>query len=94
MITRRSVLVAGGIGLLVAHPFSRGQPAAQTLRVGLLSFSSEAAGAQLRAAFKQGMHDLGRLEGKNVEYRFAYADGDVGRLDALAMPSLRRGPRF
>ena len=30
------------------------------------------------------MHDLGWMEGKNVEYRFVYADGDVDRLDALA----------
>ena len=29
------------------------------------------------------MHDLGWLEGKNVEYRFVYADGDVDRMDAL-----------
>jgi putative ABC transport system substrate-binding protein len=35
-------------------------------------------------AFTQGMQDLGWLEGKNVEYRFVNADGDVGRLDALA----------
>jgi putative ABC transport system substrate-binding protein len=38
----------------------------------------------LRAAFTQGMNDLGWLEGKNVEYRFAYADGAVDRLDARA----------
>ena len=84
MITRRSVLLAGGIGLLVAHRLSRGQPAATIRRVGMLQFSSEAAGAHLRAAFTQGMHDLGWLEGKNVEYRIVYANGDVDRLDALA----------
>jgi putative ABC transport system substrate-binding protein len=28
------------------------------------------------------MHNLGWLEGKNVEYRVAYANGDVDRLDA------------
>ena len=84
MITRRSVLHAGGIGLLAVHPLSRGQPAAMIRRVGLLSFSSDAAGAHLRAAFKQGMHELGWLEGKNVEYRFVYANGDVDRLEALA----------
>ena len=50
----------------------------------MLWFASEAATAHLRAAFKQGMHDLGWLEGKNVEYRFVYADGDVDRLDTLA----------
>ena len=84
MITRRSVLLAGGIGLLVAHRLSLGQPAATIRRVGFLAFSSEATNAHLRAAFKQGMHDLGWLEGKNVEYRFVYADGDVDRLDTLA----------
>jgi putative tryptophan/tyrosine transport system substrate-binding protein len=84
VITRRAVLLAGGIGLLAAHRLSRGQPAATTHRVVILSVSSEAAAAHLFAAFRQGMHDLGWLEGKNVEYRFVSADGDVGRLDALA----------
>ena len=84
MITRRGVLLAGGIGLLVAHRLSRGQPAATIRRVGILAVSSEAAGAHLYAALKQGMRELGWLEGKNVEYRFLYAHGDVDRLDALA----------
>jgi putative tryptophan/tyrosine transport system substrate-binding protein len=84
VITRRSVLLAGGIGLLVAHRLSRGQPAATTRRVGMISSASEAAGAHLRAALKQGMRDLGWVEGKDVEYRFVYADGHADRLDALA----------
>ncbi len=84
MITRRSVLLAGGIGLLAAHRLSRGQPAAAIRRVGLLWFSSETTGTHLWKAFKEGMHDLGWLEGKNIEYRFVYANGDVDRLEALA----------
>ena len=84
VITRRSVLLAGGIGLLVAHPLARGQPAATLRRVGMMQTASEAAGASLRAAFKQRFMIFGWLEGKSVEYRFVYADGDVGRLDALA----------
>ena len=74
-----------GIGLLVAHRPSRGQPATTIRRVGHLSLASgaNAAPAHLYAVFKQGMHDLGWMEGKNVEYRFAYADGDVSRLAAL-----------
>jgi len=90
VITRRSILLAGGIGLLVAHPASRGQPVATIRRVGLLSIGSETSPADVYAAFKQGMHDLGWLEGKNVEYRFVYADGDVGRLDALASELIRQ----
>jgi hypothetical protein len=54
VIPRRSVLLAGGIGLLVAHRLSRGQPAATIRRVGMLSLGSEAAADNLRAAFPGG----------------------------------------
>jgi putative tryptophan/tyrosine transport system substrate-binding protein len=84
VITRRRVALAGGIGLLVAHRLGNGQPAATIRRVGMLVMASEAAAAPPRAAFKQAMHDLGWLEGKNVEYVRASAEGDVNRLDALA----------
>ena len=83
MITRRGVLMAGGVGLLMAHPLARGQPATTLRGVGMVMVASEVAVAQRRAAFKQGMHDLGWLEGKNVEYRFVYADGNVDRVDVL-----------
>jgi putative ABC transport system substrate-binding protein len=45
---------------------------------------SEATGDHLRAAFKEGMQDLGWIDGKNVEYRIVSANGDVDRLDGLA----------
>ena len=81
---QRRLLIAAGMGLLGAHRVSRGQPAASIRRVGILALASLAAGARLRAAFKQGMHDLGWLEGKNVEYEIVSAEGDMNRLDALA----------
>ena len=84
MIKRRSMLLAGGIGLLVAHRPSIGQPVATIRRVGWLTIGSEAVVAYLLAALKQGMHDLGWQEGKNIEYRIVYADGDMNRLDASA----------
>jgi putative tryptophan/tyrosine transport system substrate-binding protein len=90
VITRRNVLLAGGIGLLVAHRLSPGQPAATIRSVGMLSLPSEAATAQLHVAFRLGMRDLGWSEGKNVEYRFVYADGDADRLDALASELIGR----
>ena len=84
MITRRRIVLAGGASLLIANRLSLGQTVATIRRVGWLSLGSEANVAHLYAAFKQGMDGLGWQEGKNVEYRFGYADGDVGRLDALA----------
>ena len=84
MITRRAVLLAGGVGLLTAHPLARAQPATSIRRVGWLSLGSEVTVANLVAALKQGMHELGWLEGKDVEYRIAYPNNDSSRLDALA----------
>jgi putative ABC transport system substrate-binding protein len=84
MITRRTFSLVGGIGLLAALRRGRTQPSPTLRRVGLLWLASDAASAHLRAAFTQGMQDLGWLAGKNVEYRFVFADSDFGRLDALA----------
>jgi hypothetical protein len=42
------------MGLRVAQRLVHGQPAAPVRRVGLQSFSSEAANARVRAAFRQG----------------------------------------
>ena len=84
MITRRCVLLAGSAGLLVTHRLAQGQPVATIRRVGWLALASESSGANLLAALKLGMHDLGWQEGKNIEYRNLYADSDVNRVDALA----------
>ena len=90
MITRRSVLLASGIGLLVAHRPSPGQPAATIRRVGWLSIGPIANPAEGWAVSKQKMHDLGWLEGKNVEYLLGDANGDVNRLDAVASELIRQ----
>ena len=91
MITRRGVLLAGGAGLLVAHRSSLGQPAATIRRVGILTLPSEPAVAPQLKAFAGAMRDLGWTEGKNVEYRFVYANGDMNRLDALAGALVQQG---
>jgi putative ABC transport system substrate-binding protein len=84
VIARRRFLLAGGIVLLAARSPAWGQPDAKIRRVGFLSIQSSILGARLYDAFRSGMHDLGWREGQNVEYRAAYADGRVERLDALA----------
>ncbi len=83
-------MLAGGIGLLIAHPLSRGQPAVTIRRVGWVSIGSKTSPTDLYDVFRQGMRDLGWLEGKNVEYQSVYADGDVNRLDALANELVRQ----
>jgi putative ABC transport system substrate-binding protein len=76
--------MAGGIALLAARPPAWGQARTKPRRVGSLSIASRDGAAHFYEAFKLGMRDLGWVEGKNVEYRFLFADGRVERLDALA----------
>jgi putative ABC transport system substrate-binding protein len=90
VVTRRRVLLIGGIGLIAVHPLSRGQPPSAIHRVGVLLTSSEATSGHLRAAFSQAMRDLGWVEGTNIEYRIVSASGDVDRLDALANELIRQ----
>ena len=90
MITRRNVLVAGGIGLLVAHGLGHGQAPATPPVVGVLALGSESASGHLRVALAQGMRDLGWVEGRSIEYQVAYANGAVDRLDALAADLIRQ----
>src|SRR5262252_1655687 len=92
-ISRRSfcwTLLSGGIALLVATQVVRGQAVTPIRRVGWLSSGTETSPADVYAAFKQGMRDLGWTEGKNVDYRFVYADGEMNRLDALASELIRQ----
>jgi putative ABC transport system substrate-binding protein len=90
VITRRGVLLTGAIGSVVGHSLSRGQPADALRHVAWFSIGSRTNPHNGYVAFTQGMLDLGWKEGKNVEYRRVYADGQVSRLDALAGELVRQ----
>jgi len=90
VITRRRFTLAGGIGLLVAHRIGRGQPATTIRRVGWLSVGSKASSVDFYTAFNHGMQDLGWQDGKNVEYRIVYADGDMDRVDTAVSELIRQ----
>ncbi len=82
MISRRTVALAAGIGLPGLHRLAPAQPAAALRRIGVITIGAPAAGAA-EDPFKSGMHELGWVEGRNIEYRTVYAHGDIRRLDAL-----------
>ncbi len=87
MITRRRVLLAGGISLLVAHRLSRGQAPSKVPRVGVLWFASlgdPALPQHFRSAFRQRLSALGYVEGKNILIDERSAEGNAERLIALA----------
>jgi putative ABC transport system substrate-binding protein len=84
VITRRRASLASCVGLMLTHRLGAGQAVPALRRVGYLGITSMGTGGQLVEAFKQGMRDLGWVEGTNIEYRTVYAEGDASRLDELA----------
>jgi len=89
MKRRGFTLLAGAAAIAPAALQAQALPTSR--RVGGLSIASQAASAPFYDAFKAGMRDLGWVEGRNVAYRFLFADGQVGRLDPLAGELLAQG---
>jgi len=81
---RRSVLVGGALTLLIApKPSVSQQPQAKIPRVGVLTQASSNR-APMFDAFRQGLRDLGYVEGRNIILEFRFAGGDLSRGAELA----------
>ena len=71
--------------LLVSGPhLSDSQPATKIPRIGLLFVPSESFIAELVQVFRQGLRELGWVEGRTVAIESRYAEGLVDRLPRLA----------
>jgi len=77
------------IGLLVAPLAADAQQAAKLPRIGLLMGSSASAAAHLVDAFRQGLRELGYVEGRNIAFEVRYADGRHEVLPGLAAELVR-----
>ena len=86
MTTRRSMLLAGGIGLLVAPRLSRGQPKSKTPRIGFV-WGGSMGNPELmksRSAFLERISALGYVEGKSILIEERFAEGHPERRGELA----------
>jgi putative ABC transport system substrate-binding protein len=83
-MNRRAFIASSGAAILVARLAAEAQLAAKIARIGYLS-PNLATSPHLREAFRQGLRDLGYVEGRNlvIEYRDAEGKGR-DRLPALA----------
>jgi putative ABC transport system substrate-binding protein len=76
--------------LLVALPLGgEAQQPAKLARIGYLSALSASADSTHREAFRQGLRDLGYVEGQNAVVEARYADGKFERLPDLAAEIVR-----
>jgi putative ABC transport system substrate-binding protein len=83
-IPRRAFMVALAGGLLAAPLPAEAQPAGKVPRVAYLSASSAASGTWGVEAFRQGLRELGYVEGRSILIEYRWADGRFDRLPALA----------
>jgi putative tryptophan/tyrosine transport system substrate-binding protein len=77
------------IGLFAAAVASRpvitlGQVSPQRPLIAYLGIASQAAGQHSRNALRQGLQELGYVEGRDYDIEYRYADGDVTRQPAQA----------
>jgi putative ABC transport system substrate-binding protein len=82
-VDRRSFIGTVTIGLLAAPLATEAQQAAKTARIGYLG-PNLATGPHLRAAFLQGLRDLGYVEGRNLVMEYRDAEGKFERFPVLA----------
>ena len=80
-VTRLALAVA--VSILAAPPAAEPQVAAKAPRIGYLT-GNLATGLHLREAFLHGLRDLGYVQDRNVVIEYRDAEGQYGRLPALA----------
>src|SRR6266705_746198 len=81
---RRRFLLTSLAGVLAAPRAAEAQQGAKAARVGYLA-GNLAGGPHLPEAFRQGLRDLGYVEGRNVVIEYRDAEGKLERLPALAV---------
>src|SRR5262245_28085293 len=82
---RRREFIAGLCGTAAAWPITaHGQQAARIPKIGVLSADSPADSGNLVEAFREGLHELGYVEGRNIVIAYRWANGRFDQLPRLA----------
>ena len=89
MIDRRTFLAGTGVVLLATPLVAEAQQAAKVPRIGYLSPLSPSSDSIRIEAFRQGLRDLGYVEGQNIAIEYRYAEGKFDRLPDLAAELVR-----
>jgi putative ABC transport system substrate-binding protein len=86
---RRAFVSTVALGLLAAPLAAEAQPAGKVYRIGYLGNGNPTQSAPTLDAFRQGLRELGWVEGQNLSIEYRWADGDLSRLPALASDLVR-----
>jgi len=86
---RRTFLAGTGAVLLASPRASEAQQAGKVPRIGYLRSTSPSDRPPLLDAFRQGLRELGWVEGRNIVIDYRYAEGRFDRLPDLAAELVR-----
>jgi putative ABC transport system substrate-binding protein len=86
----RRAFIAGTLGLLAVPLVAETQQPAMPV-IGYLSQRSPTDSVSIVAAFRQGLKEMGYVEGQNVAIDSRFAEGQIERVPALASDLVRRG---
>ena len=91
MTRREFIELVGSAGLLLAAKVRRARAQQPTMPViGFLNGASAVPFASFVAAFRDGLSEMGYVEGRNVAIEYRWAEGQNDRLPALAADLVRR----
>jgi putative ABC transport system substrate-binding protein len=76
--------------VLVSFHLAEAQQAGKVYRIGYVGGASLAAIPERVEAFRQGLRELGYVEGKNIVIEFRWANGKLARIPALAAELVSR----
>ena len=86
----RRTFLSALTGSLLAAPLAAGaQQVGKVSRIGYLSAGSDTANPRVREAFRQGLRELGWVEGQNIIIEYRWAEGRFDRLPDLAAELVR-----
>ena len=88
-MTRRTMALLLTLLSLLAVPLAAAQQPQTIPRIGFLAVTSLSAIAARIEAFRQGLRELGYVEGKNIVIEYRSAEGNVDRAPALAAELVR-----
>jgi ABC-type uncharacterized transport system substrate-binding protein len=88
-VKREIIICLLATALLPAGSFAQAQQPGKVFRIGWLGGASASAIALRVDAFRQGLRELGYVEGKNIVIELRYADAKLDRLPALAAELVR-----
>jgi putative ABC transport system substrate-binding protein len=88
-MSRNMIVFVVSIVILASTHLANAQQPTKVPRIGFLLASSASANSARVEAFRQGLRELGYVEGKNIVIESRYAEGKIDRLPALVADLVR-----